>query len=113
MVNVLRVNGKTIYMNLQEIAKSYDKNKRKLMTSYVVKNQNHMRNYPSYHTESLNVMYAEWHLLFPAQKQDINCSSCRQAVVKFWEVMVDEWIEEESKPKTQTKKVGTKKRKAK
>jgi hypothetical protein len=44
-------------------------------------------------------MFAEWHLLFPANKQSINCTSCRGAVCKFWEMMVDEWIEIEQTPK--------------
>ena len=33
------------------------------------------------------------------QKQDINCSSCRNAVVKFWNTMCDEWSKETVKPK--------------
>ena len=101
-------------MNFKEIAENYSKDKRKMMTEAVIKNQNHMRNFPKYHGESLNLMYAEWHLLFPAQKQDLNCSSCRKAVCKFWETMVDEWIEIESTPKTTTKKTnGSKKTKTK
>jgi len=103
-------------MDIKEIAKNYSKDKKRMMTDAVVKNQHHMRNFTSYHTYSLNLMYAEWYLLFPTQKQDINCSSCRKAVNKFWETMVDEWIEEESKPTPEPKtkkKVGTKKRKAK
>ena len=44
-------------------------------------------------------MFAEWHLLFPSNKQDMNCTSCRAAVCKFWEMMVDEWIEVEQTPK--------------
>ena len=101
-------------MDIKEIAKNYKKEKREMMTNAVIKNQHHMRNFPSYHTHSLRLMYAEWHLLFPTQKQDLKCSSCRKAVNKFWETMVDEWIEEEAKPTTKTKKkVGTKKRKAK
>ena len=40
----------------------------------------------------------------------MNCNSCRKAVVKFWETMVDEWIELERKPK---KTNASKKAKAK
>jgi hypothetical protein len=69
-------------------------------------------NFPTYHAESLTVMYAEWHLLFPAHKQDINCSSCRKAVVKFWETMVDEWIVVAQTPKKR-KIVKSKKAKTK
>ena len=55
-------------------------------------------------------MFAEWHLLFPVQKQDLNCSSCRKAVVKFWETIVDEWIitEQTTKKPNASKKKKTK-----
>tara|TARA_R110002020_G_scaffold134524_4_gene300292 strand:- start:1378 stop:1674 length:297 start_codon:yes stop_codon:yes gene_type:complete len=98
-------------MDLKEIAKNYDKNKKQMMIDAVEKNRNHMKNFPNYNANSLSLMYAEWHILFPAQKQDINCSSCRKAVNKFWETMVDEWkITKEVK---KTKTIGTKKRKTK
>ena len=86
-------------MNFKEIATNYSKNKRGMMTDAVIKNKNHQRNFPSHHSTSLNLMFAEWHLLFPTNKQDIQCTSCRDAVCKFWSVMVDEWIEEEQTPK--------------
>ena len=86
-------------MNFKEIAANYSKNKRSVMTDAVIKNKNHQRNFPTYHATSLNLMFAEWHLLFPSNKQSIKCSSCRGAVCKFWEMMVDEWIEIEQTPK--------------
>jgi hypothetical protein len=86
-------------MNFKEIAVNYSKNKRSMMTDAVIKNKNHQRNFPTYQATSLNLMFAEWHLLFPANKQSINCTSCRGAVCKFWETMVDEWIEIEQTPK--------------
>ena len=79
-------------MDLKEIAKNYSKSKITAMTDAVIRNKQHTRNFTTYHSESLNLMFAEWHLLFPANKQDMNCSSCRKAVVKFWETIVDEWI---------------------
>jgi len=86
-------------MNLKEIADNYSKNKRSMITDAVFKNKKHQRNFPSHHAESLSLMFAEWHLLFPSNKQDMNCTSCRGAVCKFWEMMVDEWIEIEQTPK--------------
>jgi len=86
-------------MNLKEIADNYSKNKRSMMTDCVIRNTNHKRNFPSHHAESLSLMFAEWHLLFPSNKQDMNCTSCRAAVCKFWEMMVDEWIEDAQTPK--------------
>ena len=106
-------------MNFKEIAEDYSKQKRKMMTDAVIRNQNHMRDFPSYHAESLKIMFAEWHLLFPAQKQDIKCTSCRAAVCKFWGTLVDEWIEIGQTPKkkkpqqTTKKKNGSKKTKTK
>ena len=98
-------------MDLKEIAKNYDKNKKQMMIDAVKKNKNYMNNFSQYESNSLTLMYAEWHILFPTQKQDINCSSCRKAVNKFWETMVEEWkITKEVK---KTKTVGTKKRKTK
>ena len=86
-------------MNFKEVADNYSKNKRKMMTDAVINNKNHQRNFPSHHAISLNLMFAEWHLLFPANKQDIKCTSCRAAICKFWDMMVDEWIELEQTPK--------------
>ncbi len=101
-------------MNFKEIAENYNNDKRRMMTEAVIRNQKHMRNFPTYHGESLNLMFAEWHILFPTQKQDLKCKSCRAAVNKFWEKMVDEWIEIESTPeKTIKTNNASKKKKAK
>ncbi len=92
-------------MNFKEIADNYSKNKRKMMTDAVVNDLNHQKNFPTYHTESLKIMFAEWHILFPKNKQDMKCTSCRAAVCKFWSMMVDEWIEvEQAKIKSKFKK---------
>jgi len=105
-------------MNFKEIAENYNKHKRKMMTDAVVANRNHTKNFASYHATSLYTMFAEWHLLFPTQKQDIKCTSCRAAIVKFWETIVDEWIEqwassEETPKKTPKKSNAPKKKKTK
>lgn len=107
-------------MNMTEIAKEFSKEKREMLTSAVSTNRAYMAQFPKYHSESLKLMYAEWHIKFPKHKQDINCSSCRGAVCKFWEMMVDEWTasplmlaETEKKPKSKKKTNGRKKRKTK
>ena len=97
-------------MNFKEIAENYSKKKRSMMTDAVINNMNYTKNFTTYHSESLNIMFAEWHLLFPQNKQDIKCTSCRAAVCKFWNTMMDEWIEAEQTPK---KKNASKKRKTK
>ena len=95
-------------MNFKEIAENYSKQKRSMMMDAVITNMNYTKNFTTYHSASLNIMFAEWHLLFPTQKQDIHCTSCRKAVVKFWETMVDEWIITEQ---TSTKKPNASKKK--
>ena len=97
-------------MNFKEIAENYSKQKRKMMTDAVITNINYTKNFTTHHSESLNIMFAEWHLLFPKNKQDIKCTSCRAAVCKFWNTMMDEWIEAEQTPK---KKNASKKTKTK
>ena len=99
-------------MNFKEIAEDYSKQKRKMMTNAVITNKKYTANFTTYHSESLNIMFAEWHLLFPAQKQDVNCSSCRAAICKFWETLVDEWIETEQTPKKKKPQQTTKKKNA-
>ena len=44
-------------MNFKEIAENYNKNKRSMMTEAVVKNKNHIKNFPAYHTDSLSIMF--------------------------------------------------------
>jgi hypothetical protein len=97
-------------MNLKETAEKFSPSKKKMITDVVIRQSNHMRNFTTYHSESLSIMFAEWHILFPHQLQDINCSSCRQAIVKFWEMMVDEWIELEQTPKKPNVSKKTKKK---
>jgi hypothetical protein len=97
-------------MNFKEIAENYSKKKKGMMMDAVMINQKYTANFTTYHSESLNIMFAEWDLLFPKNKQDIKCNSCRAAVCKFWSTMVDEWIEAEQTPK---KKNASKKTKTK
>jgi len=100
-------------MNFKEVADNYSKEKRKMMTDAVIRNKNQAKINDTYHSSSLNTMFAEWHLLFPSHKQQMSCHSCRLAVCKFWETMVNEWIEIEQAPKNKTNVKKTKKHKAK
>jgi hypothetical protein len=106
-------------MNMTEIAKGFGKEKREMLTLAVSTNTAYTAQFPKYHHDSLKIMYAEWHIAFPEHKQDMNCSSCRAAVCKFWEMMVDEWtasplmLAETKKATTKKNTNGRKKRKAK
>lgn len=106
-------------MNMTEIAKEFGKEKREMLTSAVNTNTAYMAQFPKYHTDSLKLMYAEWHIRFPEHKQDMSCPSCRAAVCKFWEMIVREWtasplmLAEIKKVPTKKKTSVRKKRKTK
>ena len=89
-------------MNIQEIAKTVAKTVRELIIKSVEENKIYNANFSRHKVDSLNNMYSFWHKYFPAHKQDINCSSCRNAVVKFWNTMCEEWAK--PKPKKNVKK---------
>lgn len=91
-------------MNLQEIAKSVVKADRELIKKSVEENRIYNANFSRHKVDNLNNMYSLWHKYFPTQKQDINCSSCRNAVVKFWNTMCEEWLKENTKKKKNVKK---------
>jgi hypothetical protein len=91
-------------MNLQEIAKSVVKADRELIKKSVVENRSYNANFSQHKVECINNMYSLWDKYFPTQKQDINCSSCRNAVVKFWNTMCEEWSKENTKKKNNVKK---------
>tara|TARA_B100001094_G_scaffold81959_1_gene78171 strand:- start:1174 stop:1458 length:285 start_codon:yes stop_codon:yes gene_type:complete len=86
-------------MNIQKIAKSVDNTDRELIIKAVAENISYNANFSRHKSEPINLMYNLWDKYFPTQKQDINCSSCRNAVVKFWNTMCDEWSNEIVKPK--------------
>ena len=89
-------------MNIQEIAKTVNKTDKELIIKSVAENIDYNKNFSQHKGQSINIMYSLWHKYFPTQKQDINCSSCRNAVVKFWQTVCDEWAK--VKPKKNVKK---------
>ena len=91
-------------MNLQEIAKSVVKADRELIKKAVEENKSYNANFSQHKEKCINNMYSLWDKYFPTQKQDINCSSCRNAVVKFWDAMCSEWLKENIKKKKNVKK---------
>jgi hypothetical protein len=91
-------------MNLQEIAKSVVKADRELIKKAVEENKSYKANFSQHKGECINNMYSLWDKYFPTQKQDINCSSCRNAVVKFWSTMCEEWLKENTKKKKNVNK---------
>ena len=93
-------------MKFQEIAKTIKGNERKEIQDAIKENQEYMRNYSKYKQQPLLVMFVGWEKLFPTNKQDIKCSSCRRSVLKFWDEINKEWLSEKSipTPKKKTKK---------
>lgn len=80
-------------MNFEEIAQSITIEDRDYIKNAVKENNNSVFNYSQYKPDSLNILYEQWHKIFPKNKQDINCSSCRKAVLKFWNEICNKWSE--------------------
>ena len=78
-------------MNISEVCEIVKGDDKKRIISAVETNRKYMENYPKHNVEALNAMFREWSNVFPSQKQDMNCSSCRNAVYKFWTLVVEEW----------------------
>ena len=94
-------------MKFQEIAKTIKGSERKAIQEAIKENQEYMRNYSKHKEKPIRLMFAEWDKIFPTNKQDIKCTSCRKAVVKFWDEINKEWLAEKKvskKVKKQTKK---------
>ena len=103
MASVLKASGnQNNNMNIQEIAKTVAKTDRELIIKSVAENTEYIANFSQHKGDSIQIMYSLWHKYFPTHKQDINCSSCRNAVVKFWNTMCEEWAK--PKPKKNVKK---------
>lgn len=90
-------------MNFKEIAKGITGSQRKSIQDALIKNTHHVRNFTQHHRDSIILFFSEWHKIFPTNKQDVNCSSCRNAVVKFWNEVNLEWSEEKITKKTKSK----------
>ena len=82
-------------MKFEEISQSILKKDREIIKKYIEENKHYNANFGQHKIESIHILYNEWHKLFPAIKQDINCSSCRNAVFKFFSKMCEEWSKQE------------------
>ena len=97
-------------MKFQEIAKTIKGSERKEIQEAIKENHEYMHNFSKHKEKPIRLMFAGWDKIFPTNKQDIKCSSCRKTVVKFWDEINKEWLEEKSIPKPkkkQTKKSST------
>ena len=95
---------------LEKQSKNLNENEKTIIKESVKKNTHYISQFSKYHPESITVMFVIWHKLFPEQKQDMNCSSCRKAVTKFFNLLVVNWEEEKQNKKTKNKTNGRKKK---
>ncbi len=94
-------------MNFYEIAKSIKDKRRENIKSKIESLIDYERNFSKYKTEELNFLFSQWHKVFPEHKQDLTCSSCRAAVVKFWKEIYNVWKNEKKIIKKPVKKSST------
>ncbi len=95
--------------DLKTISQTFTETQKKLIIDTLKENDDYNRNYSLHKKNCMNILFAEWHKLFPAQKQDMNCSSCRNAVVKFFKTMHIEWDTQIEIPKKKTRAKKSKK----
>jgi len=80
-------------MDISKFAETVSDIDRLKIKESIDKNNEYMKNYPKHHAESIKFLFEAWHNVFPREKQDIKCSSCRNAVFKFWELVNENWNE--------------------
>tara|TARA_R110000868_G_scaffold97598_4_gene268346 strand:- start:514 stop:762 length:249 start_codon:yes stop_codon:yes gene_type:complete len=80
-------------MNFEEIAESITLDDREYIKNVVKENNYNLFNYSRHKPDSIQILYDEWHKIFPRHKQDINCSDCRKAVIKFWDEICLKWTQ--------------------
>ncbi len=95
--------------DLKKISQTFTETQKKLIINTLKQNDDYTRNFSHHKRECINILFAEWHRLFPANKQDVNCTSCRNAVIKFFKTMHIEWDTEIEKPKKKTRAKKSKK----
>ena len=102
-------------MEIKELSEKITQEKRDVIKSMYDSNMHYNSQFGKHKHEPLAYLFKEWHELFPSQKQSLKCSGCRNAVVKFWGMMIDEWditletVENNNPVKTKKKVVSKRK----
>ena len=94
-------------MNFYEISKAIKGKRREMIKDNIIALMDYERNFSKYKQEELKLLFSEWHKEFPQHEQDITCSSCRNAVVKFWKEIYSIWEDEKKTVKKPVKKSST------
>ena len=108
-INLLGLGANSTTNVVTDVNQTFTKAQKELIINTLKQNDDYTRNFSHHKTECINILFAEWHRLFPANKQDVNCTSCRNAVIKFFKTMHIEWDTEIEKPKKKTRAKKSKK----
>jgi hypothetical protein len=95
--------------DIQSIAKKYSKEKQKYFIDILNENDKYNLSFGQHKADCIYKLFDEWHKLFPAHKQDVNCTGCRNAVIKFFKTMHIEWDTQIQTPKKKTRAKKSKK----
>ena len=90
--------------DFSKIANSLTREQKAKVQTALKINKDYIRNFSKYKPDVIYLLFAEWDRIFPANKQDVKCSSCRAAVLKFWDEINKIWLEEKPKKKQKNKK---------
>lgn len=76
---------------IKKAANNIPKDIKEKLIHYINKNNNKIDNVNEYDMDSIYYLFNAWHKIFPNIRQDVGCTSCRKAVVKFFNQVYQEW----------------------
>jgi hypothetical protein len=81
-------------MSVQIVANKIPEERKLEIVNAITKNKISINSSGKYDSNSLSLLFKEWHNHFPSIKQQLGCIGCRKAVVKFWDNVNKIWSPE-------------------
>jgi hypothetical protein len=78
-------------MSIQIVASKISKKRKSEIVNAITKNKISINSNGKYDSNSLSLLFKEWHNHFPHIKQQLGCIGCRKAVSKFWDSVNKFW----------------------
>ena len=76
---------------IKKAANNIPKDIKEKLIHYINKNNNKVDAVNEYDMDSIYYLFIAWHKIFLNIRQDVGCTSCRKAVVKFFNQVYQEW----------------------
>ena len=82
-------------MSVQIVANKIPEERKLEIVNAITKNKISINSSGKYDSNSLSLLFKEWHNHFPSIKQRMGCIGCREAVTMFWENVNNYWNTQE------------------